>query len=90
MTLTSNQLHLKLQSIFSPEHLEVRNDSHLHQGHAGAPPGGGSHFTVIIVAKIFEGLSRIERHRLVYAAFDQEFSKGLHALKIIAKTPTEV
>jgi BolA protein len=90
MIITSNQLRLKLEKAFSPQHLEVMDDSHLHQGHKDAPLGGGSHFTVTIVTEAFNGLSRVERHRRVYALFDQEFSKGLHALKIIAKTPAEV
>ena len=90
MIVTSNQLRLKLENTFNPLHLEVTDDSHLHQGHTSAPIGGGSHFTVTIVAEAFKGMSRLERHRRVYALFDQEFSKGLHALKIIAKTPAEV
>jgi BolA protein len=72
----------------SPEHLEVRDDSHLHAGHAGAQEG--SHFGVVIVSPRFTGLSRVARHRLVYDCVQALIGRGgIHALAIDARAPGE-
>ena len=78
----------RLEAGFSPAHLQVKDQSHLHAGHAGARDGMG-HFEVTIVADDFEGKSRIERHRLVYAALGALKQTDIHALKINAYTPAE-
>jgi BolA protein len=79
-----------LAETFAPEALEVIDDSGKHAGHAGAAPGGETHYTVRIVTPVFAGLSRVERHRRVNAALQGEFDAGLHALAIVAKAPGEV
>ena len=78
----------RLQSGFSPSHLQVKDQSHLHAGHAGARDGLG-HFEVTIVADAFEGKSRIERHRMIYAALGTLMETDIHALKINAHSPGE-
>ena len=55
----------KLAEAFTPAHLQVKNESHLHSGHASSPESGESHFRVTIVSDRFEGASRLDRHRLV-------------------------
>jgi BolA family transcriptional regulator, general stress-responsive regulator len=72
-----------LAEAFSPKHLLVKDQSHLHAGHAGARDGRG-HFEIIIVADAFEGCSRIESHRLIYAALGQLMTTDIHALSIKA------
>ena len=47
----------KLREAFSPESLEVQDESHLHEGHAGHRPGGETHFRVHIVSQAFKGKS---------------------------------
>lgn len=74
-----------LRERFSPSELLVKDQSHLHAGHAGAQEGKG-HFAVTIVADAFEGLSRIERHRVVYAALGEMMETDIHALSIDAST----
>ncbi len=69
--------------------VRVRDDSALHAGHAGAAPGGQTHFTVEVVAASFGGMSRVERSRRVHALLDAEFSGGLHALALALRTPEE-
>lgn len=76
-----------LKSGFNPLELEVIDDSASHIGHAGNPGGGESHFKVKIVSKAFAGMSRIETHRAVYAALQDEIDGGIHALNIDAKPP---
>ncbi|MBO4225527.1 BolA family transcriptional regulator [Bradyrhizobium neotropicale] len=79
----------KLREAFLPESLEVQDESHLHEGHAGHRPGGETHFRVYIVSQAFEGKSRIERHRMINAALAQELTDGVHALAIHAQAPAE-
>lgn len=77
-----------LESAFSPLHIQVKDQSHLHAGHAGARDGLG-HFEVTIVADAFDGMSRIERHRMIYAALGTMMQTDIHALKINAFSPAE-
>ena len=70
-----------------PESLDVVDESHLHEGHAGHRPGGETHFRVYIVSPAFEGKSRIERHRMVNATLDAELKGSVHALAIKAQAP---
>jgi BolA protein len=79
----------KLREAFLPESLEVQDESHLHEGHAGHRPGGETHFRVYIVSAAFEGKSRIERHRMINATLAQELVDRVHALAIHAQAPTE-
>ena len=77
-----------LTAAFSPEHLLVKDQSHLHVGHVGARKGLG-HFQVTIVAEVFQGLNRIECHRLVYKALGEMMLTDIHALtmRVSAKKP---
>lgn len=72
---------------FAPERLDVVDDSARHAGHAGAAPGGETHFNVHIVASVFGGMSRVERQRAINQALAEEFETGLHALSIRADAP---
>ncbi|CAI0434755.1 unnamed protein product [Linum tenue] len=47
-------------------------------------------FNLKVVSKEFEGKSLVKRHRLIYGLLQEELQSGLHALSIVAKTPTEV
>jgi len=81
------QIEEKLRTTFSPMALSVEDDSSKHAGHAGARPGGQTHYTVSIVAEAFRNKSRVESHRLVYESLSGMFDEGLHALAINAKAP---
>jgi BolA protein len=72
-----------LSDAFSPDELLVKDQSHLHAGHAGAKDGRG-HFEVMIVSDIFRDRSRIECHRLIYEALGQLMTTDIHALSIRA------
>ena len=77
----------KLREAFLPESIEVQDESHLHEGHAGHRPGGETHFRLHIVSAAFKGKSRIERHRMINAALDAELKGSVHALAIHAQAP---
>ena len=79
----------RLMVALEPTRLDVINESHLHAGHAGSPGTGESHFRLLIVSPLFEGRSRIERHRLVNAAIDDLLKNRVHALAIKAYAPGE-
>jgi BolA protein len=79
----------KLREAFSPESLEVTDESHLHEGHAGHRPGGETHFRVYIVSPAFQGKSRVERHRMINSTLAGELAGSVHALAIKAEAPGE-
>ncbi len=89
MGAVADRLRDALQQRFLPERLEITDDSARHAGHAGAHPGGESHFTVAIVSSAFAGLSRVERQRQVHAALAQELAGPVHALSVKASAPGE-
>jgi BolA family transcriptional regulator, general stress-responsive regulator len=80
----------KLIAAFAPGELVVENESARHAGHSGARPGGETHFNVRIVSAAFEGVSRVERQRRVYAALAEELRGPVHALALTTLTPGEI
>ena len=67
-----------LTNKFSPTVLRVSDFSHEHR----AGPDAQSHIEVYMIAEAFDGLNLIKKHRLVYAALQEELQSGLHALKL--------
>ncbi len=86
---TQDLITEKLRKAFAPESLQVEDESHRHEGHAGHRPGGQTHFRLYIVSEAFRGKSRLERHRMINAALASEFAGGVHALAIHAAAPGE-
>jgi len=82
------RIRLELEKQFHPIELQIKDQSHLHAGHAGARDGKG-HFDVTIVSGAFDGLNRVQRHRMVYDALSQMLETDIHALRIKAYTPSE-
>jgi BolA protein len=85
----SDVIAQKLTAAFSPAELSVEDESARHAGHAGSRPGGETHFNVRIVSTSFEGASRVERQRRVYAALADELKSHIHALSLTTLTPAE-
>jgi len=78
-----------LMVALEPTRLDLVNESHLHAGHASSPGTGESHFRLLIVSSLFEGRSRIERHRLVNDVLAGFLKDRVHALAIKAYAPGE-
>lgn len=77
------EIEAALRARLQPTHLEVLDESAAHAGHAGAVAAGwGTHFRVRIASPLFEGRTRVARHRLVYDAVQPFVSRGLHAIAI--------
>ncbi|MFB6263803.1 MAG: BolA family protein [Bradymonadaceae bacterium] len=49
--------------------------------------GTKDHYDVTVVSTDFEGKSRIEQHRLVYDALEDEMEGPIHALSLETETP---
>lgn len=80
---TAGELQARLTEVLAPTQLEVIDESASHAGHAGAGAEGyGTHFRVRISSPLFDGRSRVARHRLVYDALHDYVARGLHALAI--------
>ena len=71
-----------LKEKYTPQTLEVIDESFKHKGHAGYAEGGESHFKVSISADAVSGNNRVEKHRSIHEAL-----KGIevHALSIELK-----
>ena len=85
----ASQIEEKLKTAFTPDYLEVIDESFLHAGHGGARPEGETHFRVTVVTTVFEGASRLERQRRVMDVLSEELDGPVHALAIRARTPDE-
>ena len=79
------QIEIKLQQAFSPAHLDVINESHMHR----VAPGAESHFKVVVVSEQFVGQRPLARHRAVNSVLAAELSGGVHALALHTYTPDE-
>lgn len=93
----STAIERKLTEALKPERLEVVNESHLHAGHHHVESGhhatfdgsGETHFRIRVVSPVFQGMSRIERHRKVNELLAEELAAGVHALAIEPAAPGE-
>jgi BolA protein len=65
------------------------DDSARHAGHAGAAPGGNTHWNLVIVSAAFAGKPMVARHRMVYEALGSLMQNPIHALAIVARAPGE-
>ncbi|MGD2117501.1 MAG: BolA/IbaG family iron-sulfur metabolism protein [Chromatiales bacterium] len=75
----------KLIDAFAPLHVEVVDESHMHD----VPPGAESHFKVTLVSESFDDQLLIARHRAVNHELKQELEGGVHALALHTMTPEE-
>jgi BolA protein len=84
----ASELERRLRAAFDTTSILVKDQSHLHHGHAGARDGKG-HFDVRIVSDVFSGKSRLVRHRMVYEAVGSLMESDIHALHITALSVAE-
>lgn len=89
MSTRADRITTTLTDRFAPTALHIIDDSARHDGHAGAAPGGETHYSVLLVSAAFQGQSRVARSRAVHEALAGEFASGLHALALSLRTPDE-
>ena len=83
--IVQSQIETKLTAAFQPEHMQVVNESHMHN----VPPGSESHFNVVLVTQAFAGLRQVKRHQLIYAQLQEEMAGAVHALALHTYAPDE-
>ena len=76
-------------AVLEPLVLDVVDESAQHAGHAGAQPGGETHWRVSIVSPRFAGQPVVARHRMIYQALGELIQNPIHALAITARAPEE-
>jgi len=81
-------IEMRLSEAFAGATIRIKDQSHLHAGHAGARDGRG-HFDVKIVSNLFSGANRIQRHQMVYDALGDLMTSDIHAVRIKAVTDEE-
>ena len=79
------QIEDKLSNGLTPSHLQVINESHMHN----VPPGSESHFKVVLVAEAFTGINKVKRHQQVYGILKDEMAGVVHALALHTYAPLE-
>ncbi len=84
----AQEIRARLASL-QPLSMELVDESAQHAGHAGAQPGGSTHWRLTIVSKAFDGKNSVSRHRMVYQALGGLMQHPIHALNITARTPEE-
>jgi len=85
----ANEMQTKLSKGLAPTELHIEDQSAHHAGHSGARPEGETHFRVRVVSKVFEGMGRLARQRLIHELLSEELRAHIHALSIDARTPNE-
>lgn len=86
VSVSAAQIEAALQQALQPESVQVIDDTAQHKGHAGhSGADTGTHFSIHVRARCFNGVSHVQRHRLVYDALRDLIPQGVHALAIKAE-----
>ncbi len=83
-----DRILLKINTAFSPGHVSIVDETWKHAGHAGAV-GGKKHFIVHLVSQRFEGVSRLDRNRMVFDLLKEEMASEIHSLILRTQSPEE-
>lgn len=83
--IIQTNIEAKITDALQPEHLEVTNESHMHN----VPPGSESHFKVTVVTSEFDGKMLVARHRILNQLLKEELDGPVHALSLNTLTPEE-
>lgn len=75
------QIEAKLHGSFTCSLLDIEDQSAQHHGHGGYD-AQGSHFKITLRAPELEGLSRIARHRSVFAALGKDLTTEIHSISL--------
>ena len=75
------QIKARLQAAFTPEVLEITNDSHRHAGHSGDDGSGHSHYSIKLRSPALAAMPRVARHRAVHAALG-DLNARVHAIAL--------
>jgi len=79
------KIRSKIEDALAPMHLEVTDESHMHN----VPEGAESHFKVVVVSSEFQDTRLLDRHRRVNTILAEELKGSVHALAVHTLTPEE-
>ena len=75
-------IEVKLTKALDPSHLEVIDESYLHN----VEPGRESHVRIVAISNLFDGLNLVKRHQLIYSEIQEEIDGPIHALSCLLYT----
>lgn len=78
----AEEIEDRLYEALNPSKFILENESHLHRGHSGWDGSGESHFHLVLASQKFEGLTKVQCHRLVYQALSPVLMRRIHALRM--------
>lgn len=84
----ADEIRRRLEPL-TPQRFELIDESARHEGHAGARPGGNTHWRLAIASAAFAGKPTVARHRMIYEALGDLMDNPIHALAITARAPGE-
>ena len=80
-----------LHNNFNICNLRIIDNSYKHRNHKGVKESGvNGHFEIEIISSDFDGISSIQRHRMINMALQDEIGKTIHSLSINAKSTKDV
>jgi len=82
-TEIKDQIEKKLRDNLDVTFLNLKDESYLHVNHNEEAKEGDTHFSLTIVAKNFDEINLLSRHKIINQILRDEF-KIIHALKIKA------
>jgi len=74
-----NSIKQKIEDSISESRVEAQDTT-----------GTGDHFSVVVVSDVFDGMSLIDRHKLIYKSLEQYITREIHALQIKTYTKKEI
>lgn len=78
-------IETKLADGITLDHLEVVNESHMHN----VPANSETHFKVVLVSESFKAKRPVARHQMVYGLLQDELAGPVHALALHTYTAKE-
>ena len=77
------KIKVLIKKALNTSNIDIVDNSSLHTGHGNVKAGDTeTHLYIKIRTSEFEGLSKIEMHRMVYKILENEFNNGLHAIEL--------
>ena len=77
-TMNIEEIKQRLNSNFINDKVEVFDSR-----------GTGDHFSIIVISDRFDGVSLVNRHRMIYSIFEDKIVNEIHALQIQTYTLEE-
>ncbi len=84
---TKEIIESKMKESLEAVFVDVVDESWKHAGHAAAT--GGGHYILRVASEKFEGVSLVNRNRIVFDILKEEMKEDIHGFIVKAMTPGE-